>query len=74
MVEKMEIMINKKGKMYFPTRTCPECETENLEVSAEDDNKFECNLCGSIWQRLKPLNKNGKMTDMPKKLKEFLKK
>ena len=55
-----------------PSRTCPECEEFGLEVS-EDENRFECQVCGSVWQRLLPIKKNGKMIRMPQKLKEFLK-
>ena len=44
----IDIEIDEKGKLHCPTRTCPECETENLEISAEDENRFECNFCGSI--------------------------
>ena len=57
----------------FPTRTCPECEKHDLEIS-EDCNIFECNNCGSIWHRLKPTAKeNGEITNMPEKLKKLLK-
>ena len=60
-------------KLHVPaTRTCPECETFGLEVS-EDENMFECQTCGSIWQRLAPIKKNGKMTKLPKKLKKLCK-
>jgi len=54
------------------TRTCPECEQYGLEIT-EDENIFECQICGSIWQRLKPIKKDGKITNIPNKLKEFLK-
>lgn len=61
-------------KIQVPaSRTCPECEEFGLEVT-EDPNIYECQVCGSIWQRLKPINDGtGKMISMPKKLKEFLK-
>lgn len=60
-------------KLHVPvSRTCPECEEFGLEVS-EDENIFECQICGSIWQRLIPVKQNGKMTKIPRKLKEFLK-
>ncbi len=56
-----------------PTRTCPECEEPELEVTA-DPNTFECNYCGAIWFRKKPTKlENGKMTNMPVKLKKLLK-
>ena len=58
---------------FGPTRTCPECEQPELEIT-EDLNIFECNFCGSKWQRLEPFKKeNGQMTKIPKKLKELLK-
>jgi ribosomal protein L37AE/L43A len=57
-----------------PTRTCPECEEPELEITA-DPNVFECNFCGSVWHRIKPTKtEEGQMTNMPKKLKELLRK
>ena len=54
-------------------RHCPECDNQGLEVT-EDVNIYECNMCGSVWKRLKPLNNgSGKMVNIPEKLKEFLK-
>jgi len=67
------IEIDESGNIFYPTRTCPECETYNLEISAEDENVFECNYCGSIWQRLRPIKKNGEITNIPKKLRKMLK-
>ena len=53
-------------------RYCPECEEFGLEVS-EDVNVYECKICGSVWQRLRPINDGkGNMLDMPKKLKKLL--
>lgn len=58
--------------MGCPQRYCPECENQALEVT-EDDNTYECNACGSIWRRLKPLNDGtGKMINKPTKLKKML--
>jgi len=55
--------------IFGGTLTCPECETPNLEIT-EESNTFECNLCGSIWNRLSPtISNNGKMTNLPDKLK-----
>lgn len=54
------------------TRTCPECEQYGLEIT-KNENVFECQICGSIWQRLRPIKKDGKMIKMPNKLKEFIK-
>jgi hypothetical protein len=57
-----------------PTRTCPECEEPELEISA-DPNIFECNFCGSKWFRIQPtMTENGRMTNLPPKLKALLKK
>ena len=57
-----------------PTRTYPECEEPELEITA-DQNTFGCNLCGAIWHRIQPtMTKNGKMTNLPAKLKKLLKK
>jgi len=54
-------------------RYCPECDDWGLEVT-EDVNVYECNICGSIWKRLKPLNDGiGNMINMPEKLKKLLK-
>ena len=54
-------------------RYCPECDDLGLEVT-EDVNVYECNICGSIWKRLKPLNDGvGNMINMPKKLKKLIK-
>jgi len=54
-------------------RYCPECDDWGLEVT-EDVNVYECNICGSIWKRLKPLNDGtGNMINMPKKLKKLIK-
>ena len=62
-----------KNVAFGPTRTCPECEEPELEVT-EDLNVFECNFCGSRWKRLAPVkDKNGKMINMPEKLKQLLK-
>ncbi len=55
-----------------PTRTCPECEEPELEIS-ENENIFECNYCGAVWHRLKPTMKNGRMSNLPDKLKKLLK-
>ena len=56
-----------------PTRTCPECEEPELEITA-DPNVFECNFCGAKWRRLQPtMTKDGKMKNIPKKLKKLLK-
>ena len=55
-------------------RYCPECDDWGLEVTGEV-NVYECNICGSIWKRLKPINDGtGNMINMPKKLKRLLKK
>lgn len=63
-----------KNIIFGPTRTCPECEEPELEIT-EDDNTFECNHCGAIWKRIKPIkNRNGQMNNMPKKLKNLLEK
>jgi len=57
-----------------PTRTCPECEEPELEITA-DPNIFECNFCGAIWLRITPtMTKDGRMTNLPSKLKSLLKK
>jgi hypothetical protein len=54
-------------------RYCPECDDWGLIVTAEDPNLYECEICGSIWRRLKPLNDGtGKMVNMPNKLKRLL--
>ena len=54
-------------------RYCPECDDWGLEVT-ENVNIYECNICGSIWQRLKPLNDGtGEMINIPEKLKRLLK-
>ena len=54
-------------------RICPECENEELEITA-DLNTFECNLCGAVWKRIKPLMRaDGKMMQLPVKLKSLLK-
>ncbi|MFH1590459.1 MAG: hypothetical protein ABIC95_00885 [archaeon] len=56
-----------------PTRTCPECEEAELEIT-ENPNIFKCNFCGAQWQRLAPLaTKNGKLRNIPKKLQALLK-
>ncbi|MBS3125257.1 hypothetical protein J4211_03325 [Candidatus Woesearchaeota archaeon] len=56
-----------------PMRICPECENEELEITA-DLNTFECNLCGAVWKRIKPLMRaDGKMMQLPVKLKSLLK-
>jgi hypothetical protein len=62
------------NKMFFgPTRTCPECEEPELEITG-DPNVFECNYCGAIWHRLRPtMTEKGKMVDLPSKLKKLLK-
>ena len=58
-----------------PTRTCPECEEPELEITGEDLNLFECNYCGALWFRVKPtMTENGKMTNLPTKLKKLIKK
>lgn len=59
--------------IFSPTRICPECKMIGLEIS-ENENIFECQICGSIWQRLQPLCKDGKITKMPKKLKLLIEK
>ena len=62
-----------KNIPFGPTRTCPECEESELEVT-EDPNIFECNFCGAVWHRLKPTKTNeGEMINVPDKLKELLK-
>ena len=62
-----------KNLVLGPTRTCSECEKPELEIT-EDQNTFECNHCGSVWKRLKPaIREDGKMIDIPKKLKKLLK-
>ena len=62
-----------KNVPFGPTRTCPECEEPELEIT-EDLNIFECNFCGSKWQRLEPLkSEDGEMTNMPEKLMQLLK-
>ena len=54
------------------TRTCPECDQFGLEVT-DDPNTYECQVCGSIWARLRPLNDGtGRMILMPPKLKKLL--
>ena len=54
-------------------RYCPECDDWGLEITG-DVNVYECNICGSIWKRLKPLNDGtGNMINMPEKLKKLLK-
>ena len=60
-------------EIIFPSaRTCPECEEFGLKVT-EDVNKYECQICGSIWERLKPINDGtGRMIGMPSKLKKLL--
>ncbi len=65
----------KFDKLFLgPTRTCPECEQEELEISAEA-NIFICNFCGAVWQRLKPtMTIDGRLTNLPSKLKRLLKK
>jgi len=53
-------------------RYCPECDNWGLEVT-ENVNVYECNICGSIWERLKPLNDGtGNMINIPEKLKKLL--
>src|SRR3989338_3411908 len=55
-----------------PSRTCPECEEPELEITA-DLNIFECNFCGAKWHRLQPImTQSGKMTHLPDKLKKLL--
>lgn len=57
-----------------PTRTCPECEEPELEITKEP-NIFECTFCGAKWHRLQPtMTSSGKMTRLPEKLKQLLKK
>jgi len=57
-----------------PTRTCPECEEETLEIT-DTLNIFECNFCGAKWQRIQPLmREDGTMTHLPQKLKRLLRK
>ena len=54
-------------------RYCPECDDCGLVVT-EDVNVYECNICGSILKRLKPLNDGtGEMINLPEKLKKLLK-
>ena len=54
-------------------RYCPECDDWGLIVTG-DVNVYECEICGSIWKRLKPINDGtGNMINMPKKLKKLLK-
>lgn len=60
-----------KNIVLGPTRTCPECEEPGLEIT-EDQNIFECNHCGAIWKRLKPIATEKGMTNMPEKLKRLL--
>lgn len=53
-------------------RYCPECDGWGLMVT-EDVNVYECDICGSIWKRLKPLNDGtGNMINVPKKLKKLI--
>ncbi len=52
------------------TRFCPECNEFGLEIT-ENLNIYECKICGSVWRRLRPINVNGKMVDMPDKLKKL---
>ncbi len=62
-----------KNVMFGPTRTCPECEEPELEIT-DDLNIFECNFCGAKWQRLAQImQKNGEMYKIPEKLKKLLK-
>ena len=59
-------------EIELTTRTCPECEEFGLEVT-EDCNIYECKICGSIWQRLKPINDGtGRMIHVPEKLNDLL--
>jgi len=54
-------------------RYCPECDDWGLIVT-EDPNLYECEICGSVWKRLRPLNDGtGKMVNLPEKLKGLLK-
>jgi ribosomal protein L37AE/L43A len=63
-----------KNIVLGPTRTCPECEEPELEITA-DPNIFECNFCGAIWHRLKPTaTENGRIINKPDKLKKLLRK
>ena len=63
-----------KELVLGPTRTCPECEEPELEISGINQDIFECNNCGAIWQRIIPFKtESGKMTKLPAKLKELLK-
>jgi hypothetical protein len=61
-----------KDIVFGPSRTCPECEEAELEITA-DPNLFECNFCGSQWRRIKPIaTEDGKITNIPKKLQKLL--
>lgn len=63
-----------KDMAFGPTRTCPECEEPELEITGEDPNIFECNFCGAKWHRLLPTaTVSGKLTNIPPKLKKLLK-
>jgi hypothetical protein len=63
-----------KELTFGPTRTCPECEEPELEVTGENPNIFECNYCGALWHRLQPtVSLTGRMTNFPTKLKKLLK-
>jgi hypothetical protein len=65
---------NFKNFVSGPTRTCPECEEPELEITA-DPNVFECNSCGAIWHRIQPTaTETGRMINLPAKLKKLLKK
>jgi len=55
---------------FFTTRYCSECGYFGLEIT-EDLNTYECEVCGSVWKRLKPRNNGKKMVGMPKKLKKL---
>lgn len=63
-----------ESRLHVPaSRTCPECSQFGLEVM-ENPNKYECQICGSVWQRLRPINDGtGRMMKMPAKLKQLLK-
>lgn len=54
-------------------RPCPECGNGMGLLVTEDVNTYECQVCGSVWKRLKPVNDGtGKMVNMPGKLKKVL--
>jgi len=62
-----------KEEINLLARCCPECNGWGLIVT-EDVNVYECDICGAIWKRLKPLNDGkGNMINIPEKLKKLIK-